>query len=93
MILNTKQDYINYLKINPNNAKQELQYLLNSRFAWFNTKVMDEKDTSLVEDETHRFIEEEDDGFLYQEYLEDSNSKLFKIGFTVAEVEELINEG
>ena len=92
MILNTKQDYINCLQMNPVAGKQELQYLLNSRFAWFNTRVMDEKDISLVEDETHRFIEE-DDGFLYQEYLEDSNSKLFMIGFTVAEVEGLINEG
>lgn len=91
MILNTKQDYVNYLNINPVAGKQELQLLLSSRFAWFNTRVMDEKDTSLVEDETHRFIEDED-GYLYQEYLEDSNSKLFKIGFTVAEVEELINE-
>lgn len=91
MILNTKQDYINYLEINPIAAKQELQQLLDSRYAWFNTRIMDEKDLSLVENETHRFIEE-DDGFLYQEYLEDSNSKLFMIGFTVAKVEELINE-
>lgn len=91
MILNTKQDYINLLGINPTVAKQELQYLLDNRYAWFNTMVMDEKDTSLVEDETHRFIEE-DDGFLYQEYYEDSNAKIFRIGFTVAEVEELINE-
>lgn len=77
--------------MNPKDAKQQLQLLLNNRFAWFNTRVMNEKDTSLVEDETHRFIEE-DDGFLYQEYQEDSNAKLFMIGFTVEEVEGLINE-
>lgn len=92
MILNTKQDYLNCLAMYPQEGKKQLQLLLTSRFAWFNTQVLLTNDTSLIQDETHRLIENEDE-FIYQEYIEDTNSKLFKIGFTVTEVEGLINEG
>ena len=92
MILNTKQDYLNYLVMNPQEGKKQLQLLLNSRFAWFNTQVLLTNDTSLIQDSTHRLIKNEDE-YIYQEYIEDANSKLFKIGFTVSEIEELIDEG
>lgn len=91
MILNTKQDYLNYLTINPKKAKEELQILLNLRYTWANTQILLSKD-GVVEDDTHRIIEN-DDEYLLQEYVEDTNSKLFRIGFTVEEVEDLINEG
>jgi hypothetical protein len=42
-------------------------------------------------DTTHRIIGETDERIL-QEYKEDSNSRLFMLGFTVEEVERLINE-
>lgn len=70
-------------------GKKELKYLLDSRFAWFNTMVLEDK--NMPEDDRHRIIDG-DDEIIYQEYMEDSNAKLFAIGFTVAEVEELIDE-
>jgi len=93
MILNTKQDYLNYLAMDSQAGKAELQILLDSRYSWTNTMVLTSSDpTGLVIDETHRIVGEGDE-FYYQEYLEDVHTKLFMIGFTVAEVEELINEG
>lgn len=90
MILNTKQDYLNYLTINPQKAKEELQLLLDLRFTWSNVQLLLSKD-EVIEDETHRIIEN-DDEYLYQKYIEDVNAKLFRIGFSVKEVEDLINE-
>ena len=91
-MLQTKQDYLNYLAINRDKGIEELKLLLYSRFSWTNTRVLDSPDsTGLVIDENHRIIGSEDD-FYYQEYLEDNMAKLFRIGFTVQEVEDLINE-
>lgn len=90
MILNTKQDYLNYLTQNPKKAKEELQQLLNLRYTWSDIQILLSKD-GFVEDDTHRLIEN-DGEYLYQKYVEDKNAKLFRIGFTVKEVEDLINE-
>lgn len=92
-MLQTKQDYLNCLAMNPQEGKEELRILLNSRFSWMNTIVLDSADNGdLIIDDTHRIIGD-DDEFYYQEYLEDSTAKLFRIGFTVEEVKELLNEG
>lgn len=93
MILNTKQDYLNYLAMDSKAGKAELQLLLDFRYTWTNKKVLDSSDpTGLIIDETHRIIGS-DDEFYYQVYEEDANAKIFRLGFTVEEVEELINEG
>lgn len=90
MILNTKQDYLNYLIQSPKEAKEELQQLLNLRYVWSDIQILLSKD-GFIEDDTHRIIEN-DGEYLYQKYIEDKNAKLFRIGFTVKEVEDLINE-
>lgn len=90
MILNTKQDYLNVLAMDSNEGKQQLQNLLDNRYAWFNTRITNDK-YGLVIDETHRFIKDGDE-YIYQEYKEDSKAKIFRLGFTVNEVEGLINE-
>ena len=87
-ILNTKEDYLNLLQINKNEAKIELQNLLTNRFHWFDVAVLE---SDIEVDSTHRIIGESDERIL-QEYREDSNSRLFMLGFTVEEVERLINE-
>lgn len=92
-MLQTKQDYLNCLAMNPQEGKEELRLLLNSRFTWTNTMVFDILDCpTVLLDDTHRIIGEGDECY-YQEYLEDNTAKLFRIGFTVEEVERLINEG
>ena len=92
-MLHTKQDYLNCLAMNPQEGKEELRLLLNSRFTWTNTMVLDGTDyPTLLIDDTHRIIGDDEEAY-YQEYLEDNTAKLFRIGFTVEEVERLINEG
>lgn len=89
MNLNTKQDYLNYLTVQPEETKKELQLLLKTRFVWKTTAILSAADVG-VSDDTHRVVGEEPDRH-QQEYVEDENAKIFRIGFTVAEVEEIIN--
>jgi hypothetical protein len=88
-ILNTKNDYLNLLESNKDEAKIELQRLLDNRFHWFDKAVLN---ADVEVDETHRIIGEADERIL-QEYKEDMNSRLFMLGFSVEEVEGIINEG
>lgn len=87
--LNTKSDYLNYLTIKPEETKQELKLLLDTRFSWKSTGILANNDTG-VSDDTHRVIGEEPER-QQQELIEDENAKIFRIGFTVAEIEEIIN--
>nr|DAX39339.1 MAG TPA: hypothetical protein [Caudoviricetes sp.] len=88
--LNSKQDYLNCLQDYPAETKAALKQLLNNRFMWFDTAILDESQEGIT-DETHRVIES-DDVKIQQELKEDSNARLFRLGFTVAEVEELAND-
>ncbi|MDX9690527.1 MAG: hypothetical protein RBT70_08745 [Alphaproteobacteria bacterium] len=98
--LNSKQDYINMLAIDPAETVARLQLLLDQRYSWFQGEKLAEGDAG-IEDETHKVIEatEREEGsedeitVRYQyELKEDFNSHLFLIGFTVDEVENIIND-
>ena len=84
--LNSKQDYLNCLSDYPAETKVELQRLLDSRFVWQDTAIIENEG---ITDDTHRVIETED-GKIQQELVEDINAEIFRLGFTVEEVEELI---
>lgn len=84
--MNTKQDYINCK--NTVAGKLALQSLISNRYYWENTLVLDTKEEGL-EDETHRIIED-DNYYIQQEYKEDPNALIFRLGFTVEEVEKLL---
>ncbi len=86
--MNTKQDYIN--NSTTATGKKSLQGLIDNRFIWINTALLDEEAIGVVDD-THRLIPE-DDSFFQQELIEDVNALIFRLGFTVSEVEELIGE-
>lgn len=81
---NTKQDYLNCLTDYESETKENLKKLLDSRFSWFDTSVLSDS-TKGLNDDTHRVV-----GDMQQELKEDPNARIFKLGFTVAEVEELI---
>lgn len=87
--LNTKQDYLNYLSFYPEKAKKELQLLLDTRYIWQTTAVLNDSAAG-VEDDTHRVIGEAGER-MQQQLIEDENAKLFIIGFTVEEVKEILN--
>ncbi len=86
---NSKQDFMNCLELFPEETKAELQRLLDDRFVWVDTAILN--GTAGVVDSTHRVIES-DDGLIQQELKEDTNAKLFRLGFTVSEVEEILND-
>lgn len=86
--MNTKQDYIN-LK-DTEKGQKALRDLLDLRYIWKSVRVLETKEQGL-EDSTHRIIDNDGD-LIQQEYVEDDNAKIFRLGFTVQEVEELIGE-
>jgi hypothetical protein len=93
--LNTKQDYLNLLPLFPEQTKAELQRLLDERIGWVTTSRLNDGDEGLT-DETHRVDALEDDTGTVTEryqvqYMEDPAAELFRVGFTVEEVEGLIN--
>lgn len=87
LIFNTKQDYFNYLVTYPNETKGALQLLLDSRFIWKTSAVLEE-DAEGITDATHRVIGDIDRE--QQELIEDDNARIFNLGFTVEEVEGII---
>jgi hypothetical protein len=87
MILNTKQDYLNYLEVEEIEGKKKLQELLDNRFTWVDIAVISDEGTT---DETHRVIDNSGDK-VQQVLTEDPNSRLYMLGFSVDEVEGLIN--
>jgi len=89
--LNTKQDYLNCLNLYPDETKKSLQVLLDSRFNWFPVRELTENEQGIT-DETHKIVEFENERSQY-ELLEDSNARIFQLGFTVEEVQALIGGG
>lgn len=85
--LNTKQDYLNCLTMFPEETKKALQTLLDNRFNWFDVAIIEEDVTELAVNQ--RIIETDGEKML-QEEKEDPNARIFLLGFTVEEVEELI---
>ena len=84
--LNTKQDYQNCLTDFPEETKAELQRLLDTRFVWQDVAIIEDEG---ITDDTHRVVGTEDEK-IQQVLVEDTNAEIFRLGFTVAEVEELL---
>lgn len=87
--LNSKEDYI-YAKNNfPEEYwKKEFQNLLDNRFGWF--YVEDLESEKGINDDTHKVVEDKDTGYTQYELRENPDAKIFKLGFTVEEVEEML---
>lgn len=88
LTLNTKQDYLNFLTVQPEATKKELQLLLDTRYTWQTTAILASGDAG-VTDDTHRVIGEEPEK-MQQILVEDENAKMFRIGFTVTEIKEIL---
>jgi len=91
--LNTKFDYEYIKNQNLSGWKQQYQALLDTRQNWFKTGDLSPDDAGIT-DSTHRVRTEKNlDGVTikYQQVLqEDPNCKLFRLGFTQAEVESAL---
>lgn len=86
--LNTKQDYLNCLQDFPQETKHRLQALLDDRFRWTQTGILLSANEGLT-DEIHEVVSLEDEHFQL-EFVEDTNARIFLLGFSVEEVEELL---
>lgn len=84
---NTKQDYLNCLAVFTEETKAELKKLLDYRFSWFDVAVIEDELTELGVNQ--RVVDVGGEKML-QEEKEDPNARIFQLGFTVAEVEELL---
>ena len=94
--LNSKDDFI-YVKENFPKEKWIglFQNLLDERMQWFNVGTLTDNEPG-IEDDTHRVVtcNTTDGEERYQyELKENPNCNLFRLGFTVEEVVEIINEG
>ena len=93
--LNTKADYM-YVHANFPREQwfPDFQALLDSTHDWFFEKHLDTKNEG-IEDDTHKIVKFENtetkeityDQYVFKEY---NNALLFRLGFTVDEVEKLI---
>ena len=95
--LNTRADY-EYVRINfpPEQWRPAFQRLLDDRFSWLPSGPLKDNEEG-VEDKTHRVIEFRDENGktaverVQEEYREDPNAVIFRVGFRVEEVEEILN--
>ena len=97
--INTRKD-VEYLlgeETHKERMKETLQRWLGERFDWITVKKLSETDVG-IEDKTHRVskIKDEETGVLaeryQQEYKNDPNCKLFRLGFPVKQAEEILTK-
>jgi hypothetical protein len=92
---NTKQDVLNVIEEYPTETKAFVQRLLDERKDWITTKKLETGEEGTT-DATHRIQELKDDRTqevierYQEEYKDDPNCKLFRLGFTVEEAQALI---
>lgn len=92
--LNTKADYYLCLQLFGDSCKQIFQDLLDTRVMWIQTGILSSASEGTT-DSTHKIITVPQTGstpIIYQyELTENSEAKIFKLGFTVSEVSAIIN--
>ena len=92
---NTKKDVEFCLKEWPAQTKAFLQRILNNRYEWLIDHKLDSSEEG-IEDETHKVSKIYDEnGNVVERYQmvweEDPNARLFRLGFTVNEVQNLLS--
>lgn len=91
--LNSKQDYQNiidefgYCK----EVKRAYQGLLNTSKKWKFDKLLDSEDNADSGD-NYKVMEDEDRGLVQYQLVDNPEGKIFKLGFTISEVEEVISK-
>lgn len=94
--LNSKQDYL-YLKENTSKEYYVpfFQELLDSRFGWYFVENLPTGKEG-INDDTHKIVvnegmrENEEITYAQYELKENENAKIFRLGFTVEEVQKII---
>jgi hypothetical protein len=89
----TKQDYINVMQLFPKTEWEPLmRQLLSERYHWVEVGVVEEENG--VNDKTHKVsVEHTEDGsviFRQLELQENPTAKIFRVGYSVVEVEGVL---
>jgi hypothetical protein len=92
MFFATKQDYLNCLELYPEQTKEALKALYADRFTWVKGAQVDSADSGIT-DKTHRVLPQKNDKgeeeFFQYSLQEDANARVFMLGFTKKEIENL----
>ncbi|MFI9653045.1 hypothetical protein [Guyparkeria halopsychrophila] len=93
---NTRQDVDNAFAVDPEQTAGRLQMMIDHRHNWHITAALADTETG-VTDSTHRVREDTDESGAvverYQEeWREDPHATLFRLGLTVAEAKQMIQE-
>ena len=84
---NTKADVLNALQLFPEDTKAYIQTLLDNRKLWVQVEYI----APGINDETH-YVRTDEAGNVYQmEYVDDPNGDIPRLGFTVEELEAIVN--
>jgi hypothetical protein len=92
---NIKQDVLNCLLQYPEETKGFIKRCFDERQNWITTSKLDLLDAG-VTDATHRISECKDDATgvvverYQEEFMDDPNCQLFRLGFTVEEAQNLL---
>lgn len=88
--LRTRQDVMNSMKTDPEKTRQFLRALLLGRTTWVRTGSIPSGQVG-VADATHKIVCEGWNRFAQYVRKEDPNCRMFRLGFSTEEVEELIH--
>ena len=95
----TKQDFLNGIATYPEETKAELRRLIAGRFEFVSTDELSEGEDG-IEDENHQVITsnetdqktgEQVQKRIQLEKRESENARLFRLGFTLEEAEQLVS--
>lgn len=87
--LATKRDYMNCLELYPEETKRALRALYADRWVWEAAGELTDGEEG-VNDATHRTERNPETGTVTQyELKEDMNARVFRLGFTAYEIEQL----
>lgn len=95
----TKQDFLNGIATYPEETKAELRHLIAGRFEFVSTGELSEGEDG-IEDENHQVITsnetdqktgEQVQKRIQLEKRESDNARLFRLGFTLEEAEQLVS--
>lgn len=93
----THEDVENLLPLFPKETCQFLKDLVTDNYIWQTSseQILETEEQGIV-DATHRVVpayteDMQQKGFVQQELVEDQNSRLHRLGYTVAKVTQLVN--
>ena len=91
--LNSKKDYQNIIDDfgYGEEVKRAYQGLLNTSKKWQFDKLLDSKENADTGD-NYKVMEDEERGLVQYKLVDNPEGKLFKIGFTIQEVQEVIDK-